>query len=149
MGVHPRRVTRPALPTGDDDGMSGLPPVSPDPTLRGTRSQRWLARLSFVLAFLAVGVVVAFAGLKSLAMLGVGLAAAAVSLASAFLVLSRRGVLRWLSLAVFVLAPITVIVVYAFAGLLWLAAGLGRGLVPRGRDRARSAGREQAGLADA
>jgi diacylglycerol kinase family enzyme len=55
-------------------------------------------------------------------MLGVGLAAAAVSLATAFLVLSRRGVLRWLSLVVFVLAPITVIAVYAFAGLLWVAA---------------------------
>jgi diacylglycerol kinase family enzyme len=55
-------------------------------------------------------------------MLGVGMAAAAVSLASAFLVLSRRGVLRWLAVAVFVLAPVTVIVVYAFAGLLWLAA---------------------------
>jgi diacylglycerol kinase family enzyme len=101
--------------------MSGMLSVSPDATLRGTRSQCWLARLSFVLAFLAVVVVVAFAGLKGLAMLGVGLAAAAVGLASAFVVLSRRGVLRWLSLAVFVLAPIAVIVVYAFAALLWVA----------------------------
>ncbi|MGZ4432040.1 MAG: diacylglycerol kinase family protein [Trebonia sp.] len=102
--------------------MSGQPPDSSGTALRVTRSQRWLARLSFLLAFLAVAVVVAFAGLKSVAMLGVGLAGAAVSLATAFLVLSRRGVLRWLSLAVFVLAPITVIVVYALAGLLWLAA---------------------------
>jgi diacylglycerol kinase family enzyme len=102
--------------------MSGLPPDTSGTALQATRSQRWLARLSFALAFLAVAVVVAFAGLKSVAMLGVGLAAAAVSLATAFLVLSRRGVLRWLSLAVFVLAPITVIIVYAFAGLLWLAA---------------------------
>ena len=101
--------------------MSSLPAVSPDATLRGTRSQRWLARLSFVLAILAVGVVVVFAELKSLAMLGVGLAAAALCLASAFVVLSRRGVLRWLSLAVFILAPIAVIVVYAFAALLWVA----------------------------
>jgi diacylglycerol kinase family enzyme len=101
--------------------MHRLPPVSPHAALRGTRSQCWLARLSFVLVFLAVGVVLAFAGLKGLAMLGVGLAAAAVSLAAAFVVLSRRGVLRWLSLAVFVLAPIAVIVVYAFAGLLWVA----------------------------
>ena len=90
--------------------------------LQATRSQRWLARLSFALAFLAVAVVLAFAGLKSVAMLGVGLAAAAVSLAAAFLVLSRRGVLRWISLAVFVLAPITVIVVNVFAGRLWVAA---------------------------
>ena len=102
--------------------MSGLPSDTSGTTLQATRSQRWLARLSFALAFLAVAVVVAFAGLKSVAMLGVGLAAAAVSLATGFLVLSPRGVLRWLSLAVFVLAPITVIIVYAFAGLLWLAA---------------------------
>ena len=111
----------PALPAGDDGGMPSLPPVSPDAALRGTPSQRWLARLSFALAFLAVAVVVAFAELKSLAMLGVGLAAAVVSLAAAFVVLSRRGVLRWLSLAAFVLAPIAVIVVYAFAALLWVA----------------------------
>jgi diacylglycerol kinase family enzyme len=90
-------------------------------SLPGTRSQRWLARLSFALAFLAVTVVLAVAGPKSIAMLGVGLAAAAVSLASAFLVLSRRGALRWLSLALFVLAPLAVIAVYAIAGLLWVA----------------------------
>jgi diacylglycerol kinase family enzyme len=101
--------------------MSGMPPDNSGMALQGTRSQRWLARLSFALAFLAVAVVLAFAELKSVAMLGVGLAAAAVSLAAAFLVLSRRGVVRWLSLAVFVLAPLTVIIVYAFAGVLWVA----------------------------
>ncbi len=62
-----------------------------------------------------------FAGLKSLSMLAVGLAAAAVSLAAAFFFLSRRGIWRWLSLAVFALAPIAVIVVYAFRGVLWVA----------------------------
>ncbi|HEV2536196.1 MAG TPA: diacylglycerol kinase family protein [Streptosporangiaceae bacterium] len=71
---------------------------------------------------LAVVIVAVFAGLKSLAMLAVGLAAAAVGLAAAFFFLSRRGVLRWLSFAVFVLAPIAVIVIYAFASLLWVAA---------------------------
>jgi len=51
----------------------------------------------------------------------VGLAAAAVTLAAAFLFLSQRGIRRWLSLAVFVLAPIAVIAVYAFRDLLWVA----------------------------
>jgi diacylglycerol kinase family enzyme len=101
--------------------MPSLPPVGPGAHLRGARSRCWLARLSFVLAGLAVAVVVAFAGLKSLAMLGVGVGAAAAGLAAAFVVLSRRGLLRWLSLAVFVLAPVAVIVVYAFAALLWVA----------------------------
>ena len=101
--------------------MSGLPPDSSSVALQPTWSQRWLARLSFVLAFLAVAVVLAFAGWKSAAMLGVGLAAAALSLASAYVALSHRGVLRWLSVAVFVLAPIAVIVACVFARLLWVA----------------------------
>jgi hypothetical protein len=87
----------------------------------GTSAQRWLARLSFVLAGLAVVIVLVFAGLKSVAMLAVGVAAAVVTLAAAFVFLSRRGILRWLALAVFVLAPVAVIVVYAFRDLLWVA----------------------------
>jgi diacylglycerol kinase family enzyme len=51
----------------------------------------------------------------------VGLVGAAVTLAAAFFFLSRRGVWRWLSLAVFVLTPIAVIVVFAFRNLLWVA----------------------------
>ena len=86
-----------------------------------TRSQRWLARLSFVLAGLAIVLLLVFAGLKSFAMLAVAVVAAVVSLAAAYVFLSRRGVLRWLSLAVFVLVPIVVIVVYAFKDLLWIA----------------------------
>ena len=98
--------------TGDDATMSGL---------NSTPAQRWLARLSFVLAGLAIVVLLVFAGLKSLAMLAVGLAAAVIGLAAAYFFLSRRGIWRWLSLAVFVLAPIAVIVVYAFRNLLWIA----------------------------
>ena len=88
---------------------------------RSTPGQRWLARLSFVLAGAAIVILAVFAELKSLAMLATGLAAAVVSLVAAFFFLSRRGILRWLSLAVFVLAPIAVIVVFAFRGVLWVA----------------------------
>ena len=95
--------------------------MTPESSPEGTRSQRWLARLSFVLVGVAIVILLLFAGLRSLAMLAVGGAAAVVSLAAAFLFLSRRGILRWLSLAVFVLAPIAVIVVYAFRDLLWVA----------------------------
>jgi diacylglycerol kinase family enzyme len=84
-------------------------------------ARRWLARLSFVLAGLAVVILVLFAGLSSLAMLAVAAVAAVVSLAAAYVFLSRRGVMRWLSLGVFVLAPIAVIVVYAVRNLLWVA----------------------------
>jgi diacylglycerol kinase family enzyme len=91
------------------------------PVLESTPTQRWLARLTFVLAGAAIAILLAVAGLKSLAMLAVGVAAAVVSLAAAYVFLSRRGLLRWLALAVFVLAPIAVIVVYAFRDLLWVA----------------------------
>jgi diacylglycerol kinase family enzyme len=86
-----------------------------------TRSQRWLARLSYLLAAVAVAIPPVFAGLTSLAMLGVGLGAAVVTLASAYVFLARRGIRRWLSLIVCVAVPIAVIVVYAFAALLWVA----------------------------
>ena len=82
----------------------------------------WLARLSFVLGFVAIAVVVAFAEWKSLVLFAIGLAAAAVTLTAAFFALSRRGVLRWLALAVFAATPVTVLVIYAFADLLWVAA---------------------------
>jgi diacylglycerol kinase family enzyme len=89
--------------------------------LKSTPAQRWLARLSFVLAGLAIVILLVFAGLKSLAMVAVGLAAAVVGVAAAYFFLSRRSIWRWLSLAVFVLAPIAVIIVYAFRDLLWIA----------------------------
>ena len=88
----------------------------------GTAGQRWLARLAVLFAAAAVVIVPVFAELRSLAMLAVGLAAVAVSIASAYLFLARRGVLRWVALAVFALTPIAVIVVYAFYSLLWVAA---------------------------
>lgn len=86
-----------------------------------TPAQRWLARLSFVLAALAIAILVVFAELKSLAMFAVGLVAAVVSVAAAYFFLSRRGIVRWLSLGVFVVVPIAVIAVFAFHGVLWVA----------------------------
>ena len=70
------------------------------PGLESTPSQRWLARLRFVLAGAAIVILVVVARLKSLAMLAVGLAAPLVSLAAAYVFLSRQGQRGWLSLAV-------------------------------------------------
>jgi diacylglycerol kinase family enzyme len=86
-----------------------------------TRSQRWLARLSFGLAGAAVAILLVFAGLRSLVMVAVVLVGAVLTLGAAYFFLSRRGLLRWLSLVVVVLAPIGVIVAHAIAGLLWVA----------------------------
>jgi diacylglycerol kinase family enzyme len=107
--------------------MRGTPPVpdygsmhtSPGPA--ATRSQRLLAWLSFGLAGLAVAILLVFAGLRSLAIVAVVLAGAVVTLTAAYLFLSRRGVVRWVSAAVVVLAPIGVIIAHAVAGLLWVA----------------------------
>src|SRR6516225_5219023 len=88
---------------------------------QSTPAQRWLARLSFVLAGLAIVILVFFAELKSLAMFGVGVVAAVVSVAAAYFVLSRRGIMRWLSLGVLVLVPIAVIVIFAIGNVLWVA----------------------------
>jgi len=95
--------------------------VAPAERPRSAPEQHWLARLSFLFVGLAVAFVAVFAELKSLTMLAVGLVGAVVSLASAYFFLSRRGVWRWLSLAVFVLTPIAVIVVFAVRNLLWVA----------------------------
>jgi diacylglycerol kinase family enzyme len=87
----------------------------------GSRAATWLARLSFALVLSVVAVVAVEAGLRSLVMLAAGLVAAVVSLAAAFWFLSRRGAARWLSLALFVAAPVALIVVYALHSLLWVA----------------------------
>ena len=92
---------------------------SPNP--EETRSQRWLARLSLLLACLAIVIVIVLAGVNSIGMLLVGLAGAVVSVTSAYFFLSRRGMVRWLSLGLFVLAPIAVLAVYAFNNLLGTA----------------------------
>lgn len=97
-------------------------PKIADPDPQTTRAQSWLARLSFVLAGLAVAILVVFAELKSLAILAVGLAGAVVSVVAAFGFLYRRGVVRWFSLAVFIVVPIAVIVIFALVNLLWVAA---------------------------
>src|SRR5262249_13320473 len=106
----------------DRSSQAGLP--SPALTLAPgapTAAQRWLARLSFLLAALAVVILVIFAELNSLAILAVGLGGAAVSLMAAYFFLSRRGGRPWVSLRGLILAPVVGIFVFAFAPVLWVA----------------------------
>jgi diacylglycerol kinase family enzyme len=95
-------------------------PARPDGPPRAP-SRAWLARLSFALAGLAVVILIAGAGFRSIAMLGVALASAVVSLAAAYWFLAQRGMRRWLALAILVLSPVAVIVIFALRGLLWVA----------------------------
>jgi diacylglycerol kinase family enzyme len=103
-------------------GGAGGPRVTDEQPKRPTGSQRWLARLAFAAAIAAVVVLVLFGGLKSIAALLVGFLGLAVACVAAWWFLAHRGIVRWLALVVLVAAPVSVIVVYVAAGLLWVVA---------------------------
>ena len=83
--------------------------------------QRWLARLALLLIAAAIAVLIAFAGLLSLALVPIGAIGLCLMLAGSYWFLSNRGLVRWLAFALAVLAPAAVIVAYARRGLLWVA----------------------------
>jgi diacylglycerol kinase family enzyme len=85
------------------------------------RSRRWGARGSLGLAVLAVVVLLAFAGRRSVWLLLLTAGAAVVALAAGFWFLQQRGVLRWTALAIGVAAPVVVLTVFVSARLLWVA----------------------------
>jgi diacylglycerol kinase family enzyme len=83
--------------------------------------QRWLARLAVVAAAAAVLVGPVVAGFRqSLALVLVGLAGLALTLAGAWWALTNKGPARWLAVAVALLAPLVVLVLYTSRGLLWV-----------------------------
>jgi diacylglycerol kinase family enzyme len=83
--------------------------------------QRWLARLALVAAAAAVLVAPVVAGFRqSLALVLVGLAGLAVTAAGVWWALAHRGPVRGLAVAVAVLAPLVVLVLYTGRGLLWV-----------------------------
>jgi diacylglycerol kinase family enzyme len=101
-------------------------PSMPNPALVGatepaTRSQVWLARLAFVLAFASAAVLVIFAGPRSLSMVLVALCGVAAFVAGAYWFLAERGIMRMAAAALAVLAPVVVFVLNVRAGLLWVA----------------------------
>jgi diacylglycerol kinase family enzyme len=95
---------------------------------RATVVQRWLARLALVAAAAAVLVAPVVAGLRqSLALVLVGLAGLALTLAAVWWALSNKGLVRGVAAALAVAAPLTVLVLYTRARLTWvvlLAVGL-------------------------
>ncbi|MDT0454348.1 diacylglycerol kinase family protein [Streptomyces sp. DSM 41527] len=81
---------------------------------------RWLARLSLAAGTVAVLVLLLFAGLRSVVLVGAGAAGLAVTAAGVWWVLAHRGVVRALALVLVVAAPLAVLVLYVAAGLLWV-----------------------------
>src|SRR5215470_3875285 len=86
-----------------------------------TMKARWLARAAFVLMFAAAAVLIGFAELASLAMVGIGVIGVCLMLGGTYEFLARRGVLRWLAAAVVIATPIVILVVFALHGLIWVA----------------------------
>src|SRR5512133_3292378 len=88
---------------------------------RATVAQRWQARLALVAAAAAVLVAPLVAGFGTgLALALVGLAGLALTLAGVWWALTHKGLVRWLAVAVAVLAPLVVLVTYTSRGLLWV-----------------------------
>jgi len=88
----------------------------------GEGRRRWLARSALAAAVAAIAVPLTFAGLRgSIWLLLVATVGSAVTVVAAWWFLSRRGVVRWVALALAAAAPITVVVLYARERLLWVA----------------------------
>jgi diacylglycerol kinase family enzyme len=88
---------------------------------RATLAQRWLARLALVAAAAAVLVPLAAIGLRaSLAVTITGVVGLALTAAGLWWALTHKGLVRWLAVAVAVLAPLVVLVLYTSRDLLWV-----------------------------
>ena len=100
------------------------------------RARRWLARGAFALVLAAVVLVLAVAGRRSLAMVGLAAIGVCAVLAGGYWFLAHRGLVRWLALILVIAAPVLILVTFALNSLLWvaivavvllvLAAGMGR-----------------------
>ena len=88
---------------------------------RATVAQRWLARLALVAAAAAVLVPLLAIGFRaSVAVTVTGVVGLALTAAGAWWALTNKGVVRWLAVALAVLAPLVVLVLYMSRGLLWV-----------------------------
>ncbi|NBM19287.1 diacylglycerol kinase family protein [Streptomyces sp. GC420] len=86
----------------------------------GRADPRRAARLALTAAAAAVLVVLLFAGLASVALVGVGLAGLVVTAAALWWALVSRGTARALAVALAVTAPVVVLALFAAAELLWV-----------------------------
>jgi diacylglycerol kinase family enzyme len=82
---------------------------------------RWTARLALAAGTAAAVVLLLFAGLQSLLLVAVGLAGLVIAAAGVWWALARTGPARALAAVLACAAPVAVVVLYAVAGLLWVA----------------------------
>ena len=84
-------------------------------------TRRWLARASFALMLVAVLLVLAVAGWRSLALVAFAVIGVAAVLAGGYWFLANRGLLRWLALVLVIAAPVLILVTFGLHHLLWVA----------------------------
>jgi hypothetical protein len=84
-------------------------------------TSRWLARLALAVAIAAVGLLVGVGGLRSVVLAVATVAGVGAGLAGIWGALAYRGARRLVAVTVAVVAPLAVLVLYAWAGLLLLA----------------------------
>jgi diacylglycerol kinase family enzyme len=110
---------------------------------RATATQRWLARGAIIAAAAAALVPLLAIGFKgSLAVAVTGVVGLALTAAGVWWALTNKGLIRWLAIALAVLAPLVVLVLYTSRGLLWvvlvalglLALAVAAGRAALGRD---------------
>jgi diacylglycerol kinase family enzyme len=85
------------------------------------RARQWWARASLALVAAALLLLLAFAGDGGLWLVLFTAVAAAVVVASLFWFLLHRGPVRWLAVALAVVTPVALLVVFVANGLLWVA----------------------------
>lgn len=85
------------------------------------RTRQWWARASLALVAAALLLLLAFAGDGGLWLVLFTAVAAAVVVASLFWFLLHRGPVRWLAVALAVVTPVALLVVFVANGLLWVA----------------------------
>jgi len=86
-----------------------------------TARWRWTARGAFLAALAAIVLPLMFAGLRSLALLVLGVAGVTIAAAGAWWAVARRGVRRAIGLIVAVVMLLGVVIVYALARFLLIA----------------------------
>ncbi|WP_367325541.1 diacylglycerol kinase family protein [Streptomyces sp. HUAS ZL42] len=83
-------------------------------------SRRWTARLALGAGTAALLVLVISAGFGSVVLVGVGVGGLALTVAGVWWMLTHTGWIRVLAVLLVVAAPLTVLVLYAIADLLWV-----------------------------
>ncbi|MGW3029997.1 diacylglycerol/lipid kinase family protein [Streptomyces sp. NPDC001178] len=89
--------------------------------VRRRPAPRWTARLSLAAGTAAAVVLLLFAGLQSVLLVGVGLAGLVIAAAGVWWALARTGPARALAVVLALGSPVAVVVLYAVSGLLWVA----------------------------